>query len=268
MREAKKTLKWPIWKPVRGPHASRFRVHKSVSFWAIYVGPPTVALWTPNRHSRGSVLQKEAFKKKKGPRTDSLWGVRCGPASGCPAYIYIYILLKARFVHISLGNGVRKNGVRNRCPYRRCEVDTEIPYRLPFWREFCWVSRVRVDSLVDPEFPYRGCIVDRGDDLRDPCLLTPFPISQSPEIYWKTFSVLIWDVPDCWKMRFDDKKGVTRTMKTTKSMKAATLGDPLCFKPKYCKFKYSEETTKTTRNGRWTFWKQPLIKPLLSALLT
>ena len=30
----------------------------------------------------------------------------------------------------SLGNGVRKNGVRNRCPYRRCGVDTEIPYRL------------------------------------------------------------------------------------------------------------------------------------------
>ena len=30
----------------------------------------------------------------------------------------------------SLGNGVRKNGVRNRCPYRRCGVDTEIPHRL------------------------------------------------------------------------------------------------------------------------------------------
>ena len=30
----------------------------------------------------------------------------------------------------SLGNGVRKNGVRNRRPYRRCGVDTEIPYRL------------------------------------------------------------------------------------------------------------------------------------------
>ena len=30
----------------------------------------------------------------------------------------------------SLGNGVRKNGVRNRCPYRRCGVDTEILYRL------------------------------------------------------------------------------------------------------------------------------------------
>ena len=30
----------------------------------------------------------------------------------------------------SLGNGVRKNGVRNRRPYQRCGVDTEIPYRL------------------------------------------------------------------------------------------------------------------------------------------
>ena len=28
----------------------------------------------------------------------------------------------------SLGNGVPKNEVRNRCPYRRCGVDTEIPY--------------------------------------------------------------------------------------------------------------------------------------------
>ena len=56
--------KWPIWKPVRGPRWSRFRVHKSVSFWAIFGGPLTVALWTPNRHSRGSVLQKEAFKKR------------------------------------------------------------------------------------------------------------------------------------------------------------------------------------------------------------
>ena len=31
----------------------------------------------------------------------------------------------------------------------RCGVDTEIPYRrLPFWREFCWVLQVRVDSGV------------------------------------------------------------------------------------------------------------------------
>ena len=68
----------------------------------------------------------------------------------------------------SLGNGVRKNGVRNRCPYRRCGVDTEIPYRLPFWREFCWVLPVRVASGVDTEFPYRVRIVDRGVDCRDP----------------------------------------------------------------------------------------------------
>ena len=46
--------------------------------------------------------------------------------------------------HRSLGNGVRKNGVRNRCPYRRCGVDTEIPYRLLFWREFCLLLPVRM----------------------------------------------------------------------------------------------------------------------------
>ena len=41
-------------KPVQGPQIMSH-------FEAIYVGPLTVALWTPNRHSRGSVLQKEMF---------------------------------------------------------------------------------------------------------------------------------------------------------------------------------------------------------------
>ena len=68
----------------------------------------------------------------------------------------------------SLGNGIRKNGVRNRCPYRRCGVDTEIPYRLPFWREFCLFLPVRVAPGVDTEFPYRVRIVDRRVDCRDP----------------------------------------------------------------------------------------------------
>ena len=40
-------------------------------------------------------------------------------------------------------------------------VDTEIPYWLPFWREFCWVSQVRVASAVDTACPYRIHIVDR-----------------------------------------------------------------------------------------------------------
>ena len=61
-----------------------------------------------------------------------------------------------------------KKGVRNRCPYRRCGVDTEIPYRLPFWREFCLFLPVRVAPGVDTEFPYRVRVVDRGVDCRDP----------------------------------------------------------------------------------------------------
>ena len=48
------------------------------------------------------------------------------------------------------------------------EVDTEIPYRLPFWREFCWVLPVRVASGVGTEFPYRVRILNRGVDCRDP----------------------------------------------------------------------------------------------------
>ena len=83
--------KWPIWMPVRGPRWCRFRVHKSVPFWANFDGPLTDSLWTPNRHSRGSVLQKEAFFFKNGPRTDFTQGVKCGPQTDCPAYIYIYI---------------------------------------------------------------------------------------------------------------------------------------------------------------------------------
>ena len=56
----------------------------------------------------------------------------------------------------------------NRCPCRRCGVDIEIPYRLPFWREFCLFLSVRVAPGVDAEFPYRARIVDRGVDCRDP----------------------------------------------------------------------------------------------------
>ena len=62
----------------------------------------------------------------------------------------------------SLGYGVRKNGVHNRCPYRRCGVDTEIPYRLPVWTEFFLFLPVRVARGVDAEFPHRVRIVDRG----------------------------------------------------------------------------------------------------------
>ena len=69
----------------------------------------------------------------------------------------------------SLGNGVRKNGVRNRCPYRRCGVDTEIQYRL-LSLILCGVESLEAELLVgfggieaiDTEFPYRVPIVDRG----------------------------------------------------------------------------------------------------------
>ena len=49
----KNTLQWPIWKPVWGPQASRFRDHIQVSFWALHGGPLISALWIPNRHSKG-----------------------------------------------------------------------------------------------------------------------------------------------------------------------------------------------------------------------
>ena len=115
---------------------------------------------------------------------------RCGRHRTCWASLLEFVLFDGRFgcnracwvpqqgglqgatwwgeVNRSLGNGVRKNGVRNRCPYRRCGVDTEIPYRLPFWGEFCLFLPVRVAPRVDTESPYRVRIVDRGVDCRDP----------------------------------------------------------------------------------------------------
>ena len=69
----------------------------------------------------------------------------------------------------SLGNGVRKNGVRNPCPYRRYGVDTEFPYRL-FSLILCRGKSVEAKLShwfwrhkgVDTEFAYRVPIVDRG----------------------------------------------------------------------------------------------------------
>ena len=69
----------------------------------------------------------------------------------------------------SLGNGVRKNGVRNRCPHRRCRVNTEIPYRL-FSLILCSGESLEAEftrwfggiEAIDTEFPYRVPIIDRG----------------------------------------------------------------------------------------------------------
>ena len=84
--------------------------------------------------------------------------------------------------HRSLGNGVRKNGVRNRCPYRRCGVDTELPYR-PFSLVLCRGESVeavfshwfwRHTGLI---LNFRiGFLSSTGGRLPYPCLPTPFPI--------------------------------------------------------------------------------------------
>ena len=67
--------------------------------------------------------------------------------------------------------------------------DTEIPDRLPSWREFCLFLPVHVARRVDTEFPYRVRIVDRGSRLPRPCLLTP---SLLPRQFNKYF---IWQAP-------------------------------------------------------------------------
>ena len=49
---------------------------------------------------------------------------------GMKLVMYYAKFPQAPFARALLGECRRKNGVRNRCPYRRCGVDTEIPYRL------------------------------------------------------------------------------------------------------------------------------------------
>ena len=63
-------------------------------------------------------------------------------------------------------------GIAWKKTYRRCGVDTEIPYRLLF-------LPVCVAPGVHTEFPYRVCIVDMGGWLPRPCLPTPFLIPRS-----------------------------------------------------------------------------------------
>ena len=72
------------------------------------------------------------FYSRKGPSINFLGpGKRRFPGPGGSPAGY-----PARKVYVYVVFSPLKNGVRNRCPYRRCGVDTEIPYRLPFWRHF------------------------------------------------------------------------------------------------------------------------------------
>ena len=87
----------------------------------------------------------------------------------------------------SLGNGVRKKGVRNRV--RIDDVGSILKFRIgfPFGETSAAFLQVRVASEVDTEFPYRVRIVDRGVDCRDPVCRHRFrfpeisPLLQTPE---------------------------------------------------------------------------------------
>ena len=82
---------------------NEFRDHKLNSFSALRGGRLTGAWWTPSRHSRGSILQKEAFRDAFGASNWLVGGVWYGPQTGCPAYIYICIccevIIWAKFGH-------------------------------------------------------------------------------------------------------------------------------------------------------------------------
>ena len=69
-----------------------------------------------------------------------------------------------------------KNGVRNRCPYRRCGVDTEIPYRPPFEENsavFCqsvWLSGSILNFRIGSVSSIGGLIAATlfADTISDP----------------------------------------------------------------------------------------------------
>ena len=86
----------------------------------------------------------------------------------------------------SLGTGSARKGVRTRCPYRRCGVDTEIPYRL-FLLILCSGESVEAEFIVigspgiqavHTEFPKfsTGCLSSIGGRLPHACLPPAFPI--------------------------------------------------------------------------------------------
>ena len=78
--------------------------------------------------------------------------------------------------------GSAKNGVCNRCPYRRCRVDTEFPYQL-FSLILCLGESVEAE-LSHWFWRHRGSMLNfrigflssTGGRLPYPCLPTPFPI--------------------------------------------------------------------------------------------
>ena len=77
------------------------------------------------------------------------------------------------------------NGVRNRCPYRRCGVDTEIPYRL-FSLISAVASQLRLSLPVGLEASRQSILNFRIGFLSSitgrlpyPCLPTPFPFLRS-----------------------------------------------------------------------------------------
>ena len=82
--------KWPIWKLVRGPRWCRFRVHKSVPFWAIFGGPLTIACG-PRTVTQGALFcRKKRFFVWGAPNWLRTRGQMWSPNRLSSIYIYIY----------------------------------------------------------------------------------------------------------------------------------------------------------------------------------
>ena len=87
----KMTQKWPIWKPVRGPRWSRFRVHGYATFWGH-------GCWRSNRRfvdpavTQGAPFCRKKRLTKKGPELTLYKGSNVVPKptvqqTDCPAYM-------------------------------------------------------------------------------------------------------------------------------------------------------------------------------------
>ena len=84
----------PTREPVQGPHSVPILGVARWSFNWLFVDPPTVTY-------QGSILQKDSFYIFLWSSNWLSGKVSSGPASGCPAYIYIYICICWRVISLA-----------------------------------------------------------------------------------------------------------------------------------------------------------------------
>ena len=130
--------KWPIWKPVQGPHSRLiFRLARWPSNWLLG-GPRTVT-------QKGSILQKETSKYVLWALNWLSGKVSSGPAGGCPACINI---CTSQYMYIYMDITREQNEQRKRERYR------ESRYRerecVCVWHRYRYIERAKEYTKAQP----------------------------------------------------------------------------------------------------------------------